>query len=111
MRRRLTRWALACGVGVMGGLACGCEPSQPEPSLEAARDTSRNVCSEEILYDRLVERQGLYYEAGCSNPFTGRAIVYHKNGQREAEINWKDGKQHGFLEEYYKRSGKLERFK
>ena len=101
MGRRLTRWALACGVGLMGGLAFGCEPSQPGLSPETAQDTARTGCSEEITDEELVKRQGVRYEVNSQTPFTGCTVSYHQNGQREAEINWKNGMPDGLSELYY----------
>ena len=54
------------------------------------------ACSpNEVPSEHLVERQGVFYEINSQTPFTGRSVSYHKNGQLESTVNWKDGKKDG----------------
>jgi len=60
------------------------------------------ACSpNEVPSEHLVERQGVFYEINSQTPFTGRSVSYHKNGQLESTVNWKDGKKDGLSETYY----------
>ena len=52
-------------------------------------------CSKEISDDRLVERNGLYYEINSENPYTGYVKNYHRNGQKSFEGYFKDGQKQG----------------
>ena len=63
-------------------------------------------CSKEINEDQLVKREGIYYEINSQTPFSGRVVAYHKNGQLEGKVIFKDGKRNGFME-YYSENGEL----
>ena len=64
-------------------------------------------CSNEVETDKLVYRNGLYYEVNSTKPFTGSVVEYHDNGQLEMRGNYKDGKDDGLWESYYE-NGQLE---
>ena len=49
-------------------------------------------CSKEVSSERLVERNGFYYEVNSELPYTGSTEYYHENGQLGSKDNWKDGK-------------------
>ncbi len=55
-------------------------------------DLIRN-CEKSASY--LEEREGIRYEEDSEIPFTGKHLLWHENGQKEGEINYKDGKQNG----------------
>ena len=59
-------------------------------------------CSKEVPSDRLVERDGIYYEVNSQTGFTGTSISYYENGQLEEKRNYKSGKENGLKEEFYK---------
>ena len=42
-------------------------------------------CSNEVPFDKLVERQGITYEINSTTPFTGSSVSYYENGQLEHE--------------------------
>lgn len=48
------------------------------------------------------ERNGLVYIINSNKPFTGKIIEKYDNGQVANEINYKNGKRHGFITSYYK---------
>ncbi|MDA9372118.1 hypothetical protein N9R09_03360 [Porticoccaceae bacterium] len=55
----------------------------------------------EVPVDKLVERNGITYEVNSQTPFTGASIEYYENGQLNEKINYKDGMQHGLVENYH----------
>ena len=55
-------------------------------------------CSKEVPSERLVERNGFYYEVNSELPYTGSTEYYHENGQLGSKENWKDGKLEGHSE-------------
>ncbi len=67
-------------------------------------------CSKEveISFDQLVYRQGKYYEVNSKEPFTGVGVDYHDiDDNDDNDVLWrketfKDGKNHGLFERYYK---------
>jgi antitoxin component YwqK of YwqJK toxin-antitoxin module len=58
-------------------------------------------CSNEVDPDKLVYRNGLYYEVNSTKPFTGSVVEYHDNGQLEHRENYKKGLRDGLFEEYH----------
>ena len=50
---------------------------------------------ETIKESDTLEKNSLVYEIGDDKPFTGKVVKWHKNGQKEFEFNYKDGKLHG----------------
>ena len=57
-------------------------------------------CSKEIPSDRLVERNGIYYEVNSQTPFSGRVVSYYGNGQLKYKGNYKDGEKDGLWKHY-----------
>ena len=47
----------------------------------------------EVSY--LQDRNGIKYEINSEIGFTGKYVTYYENGQKEREINYKDGKREG----------------
>ena len=58
-------------------------------------------CSNEVPYDQVVLRNGIFYEVNSQTPFTGSSVEYHENGQLSARRLYKDGKREGLAELYY----------
>ncbi len=56
-----------------------------------------------IEVDQMQERDGLIYEAGSQEPFTGKAVYYHdyQKDHLATEIDVVNGKPHGYATEYY----------
>ena len=48
-------------------------------------------CSKEVPSDRLVERDGIYYEVNSQTGFTGTSISYYENGQLKEKITYTNG--------------------
>ena len=71
---------------------------------------SLNSCTKpkELEISKLQEHAGLFYEEGKSEPFTGKAVRYYPNGQKEEEKNFKDGKSDGLFVGWYENGQKLE---
>ena len=59
------------------------------------------VNSEELEY-----REGFYYLLDSDTPYTGKAFTLWKNGQKETESNYKDGKQDGLQFEWHENGQK-----
>ncbi len=59
-----------------------------------------------VAGDRLVERDGLWYETGSSEPFTGTMVEYWPGGGKKAEIELVGGRVHGKMTEWYEDGGK-----
>lgn len=53
-------------------------------------------------YDKLKEREGVFYSLGKSTPHTGKASSYHSNGKVKIEANFIDGMLHSFFREFDK---------
>ena len=53
-----------------------------------------------------VERDGLYYEPFSTNIANGQYEIYHKNGQMNTTMTFKDGLYDGPYERYYE-NGKI----
>ena len=49
------------------------------------------------MYKRqdLEEREDIYYLKGSDTPYTGKVFLFHENGQKMSEGNYKDGKEDG----------------
>ena len=63
-------------------------------------------CGEkEVPSSQLEEQQGVTYLVDSGKPFTGKSFELHENGQKELEINYKNGKQDG-LEVWWHDNGK-----
>ena len=48
-----------------------------------------------ITFDKIEERNGIYYEVNQAAPFTGLVQSSYPDGQKKAEGSLKDGKPHG----------------
>jgi antitoxin component YwqK of YwqJK toxin-antitoxin module len=59
------------------------------------------VCSKSINSQQLQDREGLVYEVNDAEPYTGKLVVFHENGQKREERNYVDGKAQGKQEEWY----------
>lgn len=51
--------------------------------------------------DRLVERDGLWYEVDAGEPFTGTMVEYWPGGGKQAEAELVGGRVHGKVTEWY----------
>ena len=63
-------------------------------------------CSEPINIDELVERDGIWHSKDTNKPYSGKAVKYLENGQKELEGNYKDGKKEGIETEWYENGQK-----
>ena len=50
---------------------------------------------EGVNYEELKEREGIYYLLDPDDPYTGKSFTLWQNGQKEMELNFKDGKKDG----------------
>ena len=61
-----------------------------------------------VAKEKLETRQGITYEIGKTNPFSGYAVLYyHTNGQVREREAYEDGKRRGLIESFYD-NGQLE---
>ena len=60
-----------------------------------------------LMEEEYEARNGLLYEKNSEVPFTGRAITRYKNGQKEFELTYKDGKPDGPHTRWYKSGQKM----
>ncbi len=51
--------------------------------------------NKKIPLSELDQIRGLYFQRNTIPPFTGKAISKYRNGQKQREISFKDGKMHG----------------
>ena len=58
-------------------------------------------CGGTVDQSKLVQRDELMYEGDSETPFTGVAVDKHENGQKQAEVTYKDGKQEGLWAHWY----------
>ena len=61
---------------------------------------------EGVNRDELEEREGIIYLKGSDTPYTGKFFVLRKNGQKEGEANFKDGKYDGLWVAWHKNGKK-----
>jgi antitoxin component YwqK of YwqJK toxin-antitoxin module len=55
-------------------------------------------CGEKIVnVEELEEREYITYLKGSDTPYTGKVFGLYENGQKELEINYKDGKKDGLF--------------
>ena len=59
-----------------------------------------------ITNDELEDRNGIAYEVDQATPFTGLGQDFHSNGQKQSEVNYKDGVRHGVRTDWYKNGNK-----
>ena len=67
-------------------------------------------CAREISSDKLVERDGIFYEINSTEPYSGSVYTEYENlgrGQLKIKGSYKDGEKDGLWEEYYE-NGQLE---
>ena len=55
----------------------------------------------------LVERDGLWYEVGAKEPFTGMMSEYWPGGEKKVEAELVGGQMHGWLKEWYEDGQKV----
>ena len=72
------------------------EEVKPEEPDAETKPELEGVNEEEIE-----EREGIAYLKGSDTPYTGKAYGLHENGQKEKEINYKDGKEEGLHSCWY----------
>ena len=56
--------------------------------------------------DNVIEREGIYYVEGESDPFSGEAVTYYDNGQLKSRVGFLNGKEHGKAILWYKNGQK-----
>ncbi len=67
-------------------------------------------CGEKVTVvekNKLLDRGGLLYEGNSETPFTGKTVNYWPNGQKEEEVEYRNGKLHGKFTSWYE-SGQKE---
>ena len=55
---------------------------------------------------QLEERDGVMYEPSKEEPFTGRHVIHHENGQKQVEGNYKEGMKDGHWTYWYENGQK-----
>ena len=63
------------------------EKVKPEDSVAETKPKSEGV-----NYDDIEAREKIYYLKGSNAPYTGKSFLFHENGKKSGEINYKDGK-------------------
>ena len=79
---------------LLGG--CSIEEPVTETKLEL----------EGVNAEKLEEREGLAYVEGSDAPYTGKVYGLYENGQKKAEVNFKDGKRDGLELQWYENGQK-----
>lgn len=64
------------------------------------------VAQSQIKETELVDRDGIQYEIGKENPYTGKVYSYYKNNEKESLAEFKKGILNGEIKNWYS-SGKL----
>ena len=59
-----------------------------------------------IEYEQIQERDGLVYEVGAADPYTGTVVEHYSNGQKKIEGNVVNGKPEGVKTEWYENGQK-----
>ena len=57
--------------------------------------------NKDVDYSALERRDGIAFEPDSSNPFNGKAISYHPNGERLYEATFEGGKEEGQIVSWY----------
>jgi antitoxin component YwqK of YwqJK toxin-antitoxin module len=70
-------------------------------------DVVEDATADAVDWSKLQDRDGVMYLPNEENPFTGRAESFHKNGQKESEKNFKDGKLDGLLSWWHESGRKV----
>ncbi|WP_462429777.1 toxin-antitoxin system YwqK family antitoxin [Fusobacterium varium] len=60
----------------------------------------------EIELSSLESKDGVFYEKGVEEPFTGKVTAKYPDGKKMMESYWKNGKQDGKQKQYYE-DGKI----
>ena len=63
-------------------------------------------CSKTVEYKQLQERGGIFYLVNDPDPYSGKSVGWYENGQKEGEIDYVDGKQHGKTGSWYENGQK-----
>ena len=58
-------------------------------------------CSKPIDVELLQERNGIYFQVGRPDPYSGKFEAWYENGKQKSIGNFVDGKEHGKLEAWY----------
>jgi antitoxin component YwqK of YwqJK toxin-antitoxin module len=61
---------------------------------------------EGVNYDDIEAREKIYYLKGSNAPYTGKSFLFHENGKKSGEINYKDGKIDGLWVFWHKNGHK-----
>ena len=64
-------------------------------------DTETKPKLEGVNKEKLELRESIWFLIGSDTPFTGKAFTLYKNGQKEWEGNYKDGKEDGLFVYFY----------
>jgi antitoxin component YwqK of YwqJK toxin-antitoxin module len=87
-------------------VGCG-ESSNPSESVDMNETAPKKDAIETAVdYSKLQNRNGLKYLPNEETPFTGRAERLYDNGQKQGELNYKDGKYHGLWTSWYENGQK-----
>ncbi|HIG83240.1 MAG TPA: hypothetical protein EYQ23_04125, partial [Verrucomicrobiales bacterium] len=64
--------------------------------------------NEGINWDELDFREGytIAYLKGSDTLYTGKAVLWHDNGQKQVEVNFKDGKRNGLYVSWHENGEK-----
>ena len=82
-------------------IGCG-EPDLNDPKV--VEDTTVDAVDESKLW----ALNGVNYLLNQATPYTGRSELFHENGQKKREANFKDGKIDGLVTEWYENGQKRE---
>ena len=63
--------------------------------------------SDPIDGSTLVRKDGLYYASDANEPYSGKVVFYHDNGQKMIEVTLKDGKEDGEFTWWYENGQKM----
>ena len=87
---------------LLGG--CGEKPVADVKPEEPVAETKPEL--EGVNQDELEEREGIYYFKDSDTPYTGKVYGLYENGQKKAEVNFKDGKRDGLELQWYENGQK-----
>ncbi len=65
-----------------------------------------SLASEIVNTDHFQTRNGLIYEVNSEKPFSGNIIKRYKNGKKQADYSYKDGKKYGLATVWYENGQK-----
>jgi antitoxin component YwqK of YwqJK toxin-antitoxin module len=60
------------------------------------------------VVNHIQNRNGVIYEVNSETPFRGKLVMYHDNGQKELDTNYKNGWMYGEYTHWYKNGQKSE---